>query len=480
MKPQRAWEVAYSQLEIQWNRSNFNTWLKDATFLDFDEQKRVFVIGVPKSYIQENLTHRFYQNVRRVVSDSFGEKIELRFEVVKTDPKPDWPFPNAFDEPDDDLPLFNYMSRQGPPRYNGGTSPAFEHYTARPRLTDLPESELNPRFTFDRFIVNKANHMVYEAARAVAENPDGAYNPLTIYGGVGLGKTHLLQAIGNECKARNLNVLFVPSEAFTNDLVQSIRRKQQAMFREKYRSADVLIVDDVQFIAGKESTQEEFFHTFNALYTFNKQIVLASDRHPDELTTLEARLRSRFAGGLLIDVQPPEFETRVAIMEMWANERGAHIERRVLETIAERAPDNIRELEGAFLQVIAKTRFSAHREMSVERAQRTLKRLEQPRNHAQPLTIDRVVEATAEAFDLTPDVLLGKRRAKRISTARQLAMYLARELTDQPLTQIGAAFAGRTHSTVLHSCNKVADELDTDRQLQEQLRRIKRQLLGEA
>ena len=247
---------------------------------------------------------------------SVARPVELRFEVNKPQPKA----PNA----GDDMPLFRLLAEResATPTPSQAANVPLHQKVGRPQRPTLPESELNPRFVFERFIVNGSNQITYEAARAVAEQPAHAYNPLLIYGGVGLGKTHLLQAIAHVCRAKRLNIIYVSSEAFTNDLVDSIRHKTTAMFRDKYRSADVLLVDDIQFIAGKDSTQEEFFHTFNALYTFNKQIVLASDRHPRELKTLEDRLRSRFEGGLASDVQPLDFESRAGhladvVTRMW-------------------------------------------------------------------------------------------------------------------------------------------------------------------
>ncbi len=477
MDPQHAWQIAHTQLEIQFDRASFDTWLKHITFLDYNAQEQLFVLGVVNSYALDMLQHRLYTNVCRVLSDAFEQDVTIRFELVKRQP-PSHPLPSAFPKYDDDdngdMPLFRYMAQQPTDQL----AQPLHQQVQRPQFGDVPQNDLNPRFTFDRFVVNRANYMVYEAAQAVAEMPNGVYNPLMVYGGVGLGKTHLLQAIANECQGRGLYVIYVPSEAFVNDLVIAIRRKQQAMFREKYRRADVLIVDDVQFIAGKESTQEEFFHTFNALYTFNKQIVLASDRPPDELTTLEDRLRSRFAGGLIVDVQPPEFETRVAILEMWAAERGVAVERDVLEMVADRAPDNIREMEGVFNQIVAKARF-APGEMTIERAERTIDRFEQPRNHFNRVTIRRVLEETAVEYRLEVSDLVSKRRTKRVNAARQVGMFIARDLTEASLPQIGDAFGGRTHSTVLHSCNKVTEELEFDLNLQAHIDAIRARLLGE-
>ena len=276
---------------------------------------------------------------------------------------------------------------------------------------------------FERFIVNDSNHLAAEAARAVAEHPATIYNPFLVYGGVGIGKTHLLHAIANSCQSRGLRVLYVSSEAFTNDLVHAIRNRTSPMFREKYRSVDVLLVDDIQFIRGKDTTQEEFFHTFNTLVNYNRQIVLASDRHPRELTTLEDRLRSRFQGGLVADIGPPELETRIAIMELWARERNVQVPMNVLTMIAERSSSCIRELNGLFNQIAARLRMNGGANLSVGRAEATLNRYEKP---AEQITIGHVIDVIAAAFHLDSDTLKGKKRVARINHARQVAMFLAR------------------------------------------------------
>jgi chromosomal replication initiator protein len=273
-----------------------------------------------------------------------------------------------------------------------------------------------------------------------------------------------------------MRVIYIPSEVFTNDLVDAIRQRTTAMFREKYRSADVLLVDDIQFIAGKESTQEEFFHTFNALYTYNKQVVLASDRHPSEMHTLEDRLRSRFAGGLVMDLQPPEFETRVAILNMWAQERCIELPYSAAQMIADKSRTNIRELEGVFNQVVATTHLT-RRPLTIDMAENALTGYRRPRYHQ--LTMARVLDVTAVYYQLTVADLVGPRRTARLNRARQIAMYLAREVTLASLPQIGDTFGGRTHSTVLHSCNKVADDLMKDDLLRQDVEAIQGALLGE-
>jgi chromosomal replication initiator protein len=289
---------------------------------------------------------------------------------------------------------------------------------------------------------------------------------------VGMGKTHLLQAIAHACIARGLRALYIPSEVFTNDLIDAIRNRSTAMFRERYRSADVLLVDDIQFMAGKESTQEEFFHTFNALVTYNKQVVLASDRPPHLLATLEDRLRSRFAGGLVVDIQPADLETRIAILQLWAQERAVDLPIETAEALAMRAPNNCRELEGVFNQLVAKARLNRGA-LTVDAAYATVEAFERPREY---LTLARLLDATARYYGVTTGDLTGQKRSSRINTARQVAMFLARDLLELSLTQIGEAFGGRSHSTVLHGCNKMAEELDHDTRLRSAVDLIKRQL----
>lgn len=445
MNPTDAWNAAFSQLEMQLDRPTFDTWLRGSILLEFKDD--VFVIGVRNSYAREMLQHRLYRNVRRVLSDIYGKQIELQFEVCKQEtPK--------FDDGEDEMPLLRLISQQAE-----APAPAPLHrQVARPQRPDLPESELNPRYTFDRFIVGNENPLVYPAARAVADNPGITYNPLLIYGGVGLGKTHLLQAIAHVCRDKGQRAIYISSEAFTNDLIDAIRSKTTAMFREKYRSADVLLVDDIQFIAGKDSTQEEFFHTFNQLHMFNKQIVLAADRHPSQMDGVVDRLRSRFQSGLTIEVQAPEFETRVAIVRMWASERGLRLPDHVCELLANRAKTNLRELESVFNQIVAASQLS-RQPIDLESAAAVINGFHRPRHH---ITLYQVLETTARHHGLTVDDLVGPRRAGAVNQARQIAMYLAREMTQASLGQIGDAFGGRKHSTVLHSCNKIAEDMDSD------------------
>lgn len=450
MTPQEIWNAAYHQLELQLDRASFETWVRGTALQDARDERGhlVLVLSVRNAFAAEQFRTRLLRSVTRIVRDAAGRPVELQFELAR-------PAAEAAPTAGDDMPLFRLLAQQLPER---ATAPALHQQIARPNRPELPESELNPRFTFDRFMAGNENQLIIAAARAVAEQPAAAYNPLFLWGGVGLGKTHLLQAIAHVCRERGLRVVYVPSEAFTNDLVDAIRQRTTAMFRERYRSADVLLVDDIQFIAGKESTQEEFFHTFNALATFNKQIVLASDRPPREMKTLEERLRSRFEGGLVMDIQPPDLETRIAILANWADERGLNVPPSVLRHIAGRVKSNVREMEGVFNHMVAALRFSATA-ATPDLADSVIDGYRRPR---QQITLQQVVEVVARHHGLDSADLIGPRRHGPVNHARQIAMFLARELTSASLPQIGDAFGGRTHSTVLHSCSRVSAGLDDD------------------
>ena len=468
MKPQDIWNATYNQLELQLDRASFDTWLRSAVFLGIDDG--VYCIGVHNSYAVDMLQHRLYRIVRRVLSDIAGHPTEIQFEVHK--PQAVRPTPIQ-ETSQDDAPLFRFMAQQNRTPDLPETSETKQSLFAKVQSAgrpELPDTELNPRFVFDRYVVNKSNQVVYEAALAVAEYPATIYNPFLIYGGVGLGKTHLLQSIAHVCQIKGLRTIYIPSEIFTNDLVTAIRNRSTAMFREKYRSADVLLVDDIQFIAGKDSTQEEFFHTFNALVNFNKQIILASDRHPRELKTLEDRLKSRFVGGLVADIQPPELETRLAILHMWRQEHNANLSDDVLYTVAERAPKSIRELEGAFNRVMAQSRFGGGT-INLPTVTQTMEAYAAPRER---ISIDTIISITADKLDFSDKDLRGKRRTARVNKARQIAMYLTREMTEASLPQIGEAFGGRSHTTVLHGINKIEEELEFDRILENRILKIRK------
>lgn len=456
-----AWSTTLDRLELRWDRASFETWLRPTEFLRFDANR--LVIGVPNSTIGDMLSRTLYHDLRQTLCEAMERDLELDFEIQGARP----PAPSMNEE----MPLFRLLSRQDDPDKDV-TGRSLQEALRSPQASALPESAINPRMVFERFIVNKSNHLASEAARAVAEYPATVYNPFLVYGGVGIGKTHLLQAIANSCQARGLRVLYESSEAFTNDLVNAIRNRTSAMFREKYRLVDVLLVDDIQFIRGKDTAQEEFFHTFNTLVNFNKQIVLASDRHPRELETLEDRFRARFQGGLVADIAPPEYETRVAIMELWAKERNWQAPLDVLHMIAERLSSCIRELNGLFNQIAARLRWRGGDALSMSHAEASLDRYEKP---TEQITVASIVEVIAAAFNLETAAILGKKRMARINHARQLAMFLAREMTESSLPQIGDIF-GRSHTTVLHGCNKIEAEIGMDAMLATRVQHLRNQI----
>ena len=325
---------------------------------------------------------------------------------------------------------------------------------------------LNPRYTFDTFVVGTNNNLAHAASLAVAESPAEVYNPLFIYGGVGLGKTHLMHSIAHFILDHNPNskVLYVTSETFTNELIDSIRNRNEnsstAEFRQKYRNIDVLLIDDIQFIIGKESTQEEFFHTFNALHESKKQIIISSDKPPKDIETLEERLRSRFEWGLTVDIQQPDYETRMAILKKKEELDGLQIDNEVMKYIATNVKSNIRELEGALTKIVALSRLK-NREVNVELAEEALKDLISP-NNQKDITPELIVEIVAEHFNITPAEILSTKKSRNIAYPRQVTMYLCRKLTDISLNDIGKKLGNRDHTTVLHGINKIENDMSQD------------------
>ncbi len=340
----------------------------------------------------------------------------------------------------------------------------------------IPPPRLNARYTFATFIVGSANQLAHAASLAVAEAPGQAYNPLFLYGGVGLGKTHLLHAIGHVAVERNMSVLYVSSETFTNEIVNAIRYRTTEEFRAKYRSADLLLVDDIQFIAGKDSTEEEFFHTFNSLYESNRQIVICSDRPPKAIVSLEERLRSRFEWGLIADIQPPTLETRVAILRAKADMMHRAVPDEVIEYLATRIHSNIRELEGSLNRLLAFSQLQGM-PLTIDTAKAALASLATDGRQRRVSVAD-VLEAVAEHYRISADDLRGKQRDKHIVVPRQVAMYLMRQETEASLMEIGQALGGRDHSTVLHGCEKIDREVNEDSALRKDVLAIRQQLVG--
>jgi len=327
------------------------------------------------------------------------------------------------------------------------------------------KNKLNEKYTFDNFVVGKSNQIVYSAALNVAENPGKNFNPLFIYGGVGLGKTHVLHAIGNYIRKHNkeMKVLYVTSEQFMNAFTTSLREKNVETFRKKYREVDVLMLDDVQFISNKTGTQEEFFHTFNDLYQFNKQIVLASDKHPRNIEALEERLRSRFTGGLIQDIQKPDFETRLAILQKKVEIENYNVDNDVLEFLAEKIDTNIRELEGSLNKVVSLSSLIGKNRATMFEATEALKDLEI--SQSQSITIDKIMNIVCSYYNIKKIDLIGKKKNKEVVDPRQICMYLVTELMDVPLIAIGNAFGGRDHTTIMHARDKISKKIKTDKSL---------------
>lgn len=439
------------------------------------------VIEFPTRFARDWVETRYYTQLHGWTQEIFGTPLNLRLLVRGEEPqRVTTPTPRVEPyrtEPIRISPHLDPTIRSSHPPHAEPRSSVVEPVAPSAHINtmhtngsdrhDMPtravmSETLNPKYTFDTFVVGSGNRFPHAAALAAASEPAAVYNPLFLYGGVGLGKTHLMQAIGHYVLKHHphLHVVYVSSERFTNDLINALQTKSMVEFRQRYRSVDVLLIDDIHFVAGKESTQEEFFHTFNALYQANKQIVISSDRPPKEIPTLEDRLRSRFEWGLTADVQAPDIETRVAILRQKARNEGYSVPDEVLDFIASHIQSNIRELEGALIRVIA---FSSlhHRPLSVELAAEALKEI-LPDTQPKPITMPRIQEIVASHFGIKVADLKGKRRSRAVTLPRQIAMYLCRELTDASLPRIGEEFGGRDHTTVMHACEKIRKDSESD------------------
>jgi len=449
MDAEQAWQSALGQLQMEMPKASFDTWVRDTKIVTYEDG--LFTIGVRNAYARDWLDSRLSSTVRRLLIGIMNRDVEVSFVVTNEGGIP-------HTEGNNDV-----LPDQEPAAGDEPSAP-------RPRNVAL-----NSRYTFDNFVVGPNNRLAHAASMAVAENPATAYNPLFLYGGVGLGKTHLLHAIGNYCQEHGKSVLYISSEEFTNDLINAIRNHNTQAFRDKYRSADVLLIDDIQFIAGKEATQEEFFHTFNTLHGQNKQVIISSDRPPKSLVTLEERLRSRFEWGLTADIQPPDLETRLAILRAKAERLGRKVPGEIMELIARRVQSNIRELEGALNRIVAFAELSGMA-LTMQLAEVALVDLLPQRGDVKP---GAVVDVVARAFNLSVDRLLSTDRSRDVALPRQIAMYLMRE-TNISLPQIGLALGGRDHTTVMYGCEKVADLLERDDRLRRQVVQIRQQLYGNA
>lgn len=431
------WQATLDEIEKKMSKPSFETWLKTTRPVSLNEN--TLVISVPNDFTKDWLQGRYAELIKQSLQTVSKHNYQVHFITPRI---------NEEDGPD------NWNEEMSPPRKNSGQPSAFS------------SSWLNPKYTFETFVIGNSNRFAHAASLAVSEAPARAYNPLFIYGGVGLGKTHLMHAIGHHVldSTPSYRVLYISSEKFTNEFINAIRDNKTVEFRNKYRNIDVLLIDDIQFLAGKEQTQEEFFHTFNALHENNKQIIISSDRPPKEIPTLEDRLRSRFEWGLITDIQSPDLETRIAILRKKAFSEKISISNDVMLYIANNIVTNIRELEGAFIRVIAYSSLT-NKKIDISLAEEALQVILSRQNKPKFITIDRIQKETAEHFALKADELKAKKRTKNVALPRQVAMYLSRELTDASLPKIGEEFGGRDHTTVMHAHKKITADLRDNRQL---------------
>ena len=445
MNPEQIWQAAQEELRFQLSKPSYETWLKNASLVG--REKNAFKIGVPTKLAKDWLEDRYLAMIEETLSAIVSGDVSVAFEVV----------PGQAES----------ASRKSAVAVADEPAPEEEE----PELAEA--SQLNPKFQFHHFVVGNNSRFAHAACRAVAETPAKAYNPLFLYGGVGLGKTHLMHAIGHAVleKHHRRRVAYVTSEKFMNEMISSIQEGRMNDFRTRYRTVDVLLVDDIQFLAGKDRTQEEFFHTFNSLHELNRQIVISSDRPPKEIPTLEERLRSRFQWGLIADIQAADFETRVAILKSKVGPYARLVPEDVLSFIAHKIQKNIRELEGALIRVIAHASLNRSA-VNVDMAARLLQDVI-PSTDTRTLSIDTISRAVANFYHISLEEMKGKRRDKHIVFPRQVAMFLIREETASSLPAIGQAFGGRDHTTVLHSYEKINTESREDQRLQSDLRKIR-------
>jgi chromosomal replication initiator protein len=452
MDAKQVWRAALGELQVSLSPANFETWLRDTQLIDVDDQR--FRIAVPNGFAKDWLETRYRSLISQTLARIVGYSVQVEFAVTSTNGSS--PATGEADEPSAASPAPAQV-RLEPTRVGGegGTT------------------NINSRYTFANFIVGSANRLAHAASLSVAERPGHAYNPLFLYGGVGLGKTHLMHAIGNQVIAKfpRKRVVYATSEKFTNEFITSIQQGKIDDFRARYRRIDLLLIDDIQFIADKERTQEEFFHTFNAIHEDGKQIVLSSDRPPKAILTLEERLRSRFEWGLIADLTAPDLETRIAILRAKSEEGAVPITSDVIEFIARKVVSNIRELEGALNRIVAYASMGAM-PISIELAQAVLSNvLYNPKKRQ--VTPERIARAVADYYGVQMEALKGQKRDKAIVTPRQVAMFLMREETDVSLLRIGAELGGRDHSTVLHACDKITRESAVNDELRREIAAVR-------
>lgn len=448
MNNEELWRAALGELEMNISKANFATWLKGTSIIDYKDG--IITIAVPNPFVKEWLENKYHKFILKALLDLAPETRNVEYRICQTS-------------------IASQKTKM--------TQPPEEQLDFQEFRVDR-ETNLNPRYTFDSFITGSFNELAYAAALAITKNPGALYNPLFIYGGVGLGKTHLLQAIGNKVKkdSPQARVKYISSEKFTNELVTSIQNKESHIFKEKYRRDDLLLIDDVQFIAGKTKTQEEFFHTFNALYEANKQIVFTSDKPPKAIQHLEERLKSRFEGGMIADITQPEYESRLAILKTKAEAKNPAPSLEILEYIALTVKDSIRELEGALNSVIAKMKI-AKKDLSLNEVKDELFKNSKPHK---AITAAQIIKTVADFYDISEKLLFEKTRKKEVVLPRQIAMYLLREDFNGSFPFIGQKFGGRDHTTAIHAHDKINKNLNKNEKITEEIKQIRSRLYSAA
>ncbi len=439
MTNQQLWQAILGNLEVSLSKANFTTWFKNTAIIEKHEDS--IVVSVPNSFTKEWLQNKYNADILRALKMIAPEIKEVKYQIVSSNSQP----------------VKAVQETQAAKVMPGA------------RVIQTPSnSGLNPKYTFESFIIGKGNELAHAACKAVALKPGQIYNPLFLYGGVGLGKTHLMQAIGNEVLAKDpsAKILYVTSEKFTNEFVQSISLGRVSQFKETYRNVDVLMIDDIQFLAGKEQTQEEFFHTFNTLHQNNKQIVLSSDRLPKDIPAIEERLVSRFEWGMIADIQAPDFETRLAILKAKAAEKHYDVDTEVLTHIAETIQSNIRELEGALNRLMVYCQLNNTRP-TLEQLKTVLVGVASAKKRV--ISVKKLMSVVADFYNITIDDLLKQSRRKEFVKPRQIAMYLMREELENSFPSIGEHFGGRDHTTVMHAVEKISKLLAEKESVKQEL-----------
>ena len=478
MNANQLWQAVLTDLESRISRRAFDNWFRQTTLISVEDD--VALVAAPNAFSASTLQARYASHVERAFTGIVGRRIEARFSVGTRRP-------TGSDSVTDSL------IGESPPRSPNSSPPSAQPRARRDPAPQRPPGPglsnrqlelqppaahgLNPRLTYDTYVVGSSNQLAHAASLAVADHPGRQFNPLFVYGGVGLGKTHLLHAVGHKALEINpdLTIMYVTSETFTNDVIKAIRSQRMEEFRARYRLIDILMIDDIQFIAGKESTQEEFFHTFNALYQNGKHVIITSDKPPRAISALEDRMRSRFEGGLIADVQSPDYEMRTAILRQKAEEFGINLPDDVIEYVANKDQTNTRELEGTLNKILMMAQLYK-RPLNMQLAMEALTDSSIARRKASTTSMD-VIDAVLRYYKVSEKDLIGRQRNRDIVAPRQVAMYLIRQETDGSLVDIGRALGGRDHTTVLHGIEKIERSLETDVQLRSQIMAIRESLL---